>query len=45
MKQIVDHMVANGYRDAGYEYVSIDVSFIFIFTRHLFLQISKPLNN
>lgn len=24
VKQIVDHMVANGYRDAGYEYVSID---------------------
>ena len=26
MKQMVDHMVSAGYKDAGYEYVSIDVS-------------------
>ena len=26
MKEIADHMVADGYKDAGYEYVSIDVS-------------------
>ena len=26
MKEVADHMVADGYKDAGYEYVSIDVS-------------------
>ena len=26
VKEIADHMVADGYKDAGYEYVSIDVS-------------------
>lgn len=26
VKQIADHMVSDGYRDVGYEYVSIDVS-------------------
>ena len=26
IKQMADHLAEDGYRDAGYEYVSIDVS-------------------
>lgn len=26
IKQMADHLAKDGYRDAGYEYVSIDVS-------------------
>ena len=32
VKQMADHMVSAGYKDAGYEYVSIDVSKFYCWT-------------
>lgn len=43
IKQMADHLAEDGYRDAGYEYVSIDVSTfksLAMYCCHWFLEIS-----